>query len=219
MDYDIEREKFEFDDKENIISTSTSKSFTGFAAKSLGEHWSAGLTSQVASSTYDNIQLEAGASPTLEYNIFPYREYNRRELRIQYRISPSFQQYRDTTIFNKTEEQLVEQELEAILEITETWGSIEASLQGSHYMHDVSKNRLEFETSIEFRVYRGLSVNLGFQYSLINDQLSLSKKDLTEEEIFLRQRALATDYSMNATIGVSYTFGSIYNNIVNPRMD
>ncbi|MFH5882752.1 hypothetical protein ACG2F4_00460 [Halalkalibaculum sp. DA3122] len=57
------------------------------------------------------------------------------------------------------------------------------------------------------------------KYSLINDQLSLSKQDLTEEEIILRQRALATDYSMSATIGVSYTFGSIYNNIVNPRMD
>lgn len=86
-------------------------------------------------------------------------------------------------------------------------------------MHDMSKNRLEFESSIDFRVYRGLSVYLGFEYSLINDQLSLSKEDLTEEEIILRQRALATNYSMSATIGVSYTFGSIYNNIVNPRMD
>ncbi|MDR8389674.1 hypothetical protein NC796_00905 [Aliifodinibius sp. S!AR15-10] len=219
LDYDIEKEKFKFDDKRDIISTSTSKSFTGFAAKSLGEHWSAGLTSRVASSSYNNIKLEAGASPTLEYNIFPYREYSRRELRIQYRVTPSFQQYRDTTIFNKKKERLLEQELEALFEITETWGSIDASLQGSHYMHDVSKNRLEFESSVEFRVYRGLSVDFGFEYSLINDQLSLSKQDLTEEEIILRQRALATDYSMSATIGVSYTFGSIYNNIVNPRMD
>ncbi|MFH5831325.1 hypothetical protein [Halalkalibaculum sp. DA384] len=219
LDYDIEKEKFIFDDKKDIISTSISKSFTGFAAKSLGEHWSAGLTSRLASSSYNNVHLEAGASPTLEYNIFPYREYNRRELRIQYRITPSLQEYRDTTIFNKTKERLLEQELEAILEITETWGQVDASLQGSHYMHDVTKNRLEFDTSVEFRVYRGLSVDLGFEYSLINDQLSLSKQDLTEEEIILRQRALATDYSMSATIGVSYTFGSIYNNIVNPRMD
>ena len=219
LDYDIEKEKFKFDDKRDIISTSTNKSFNGFAAKSFGEHWSAGLTSRIASSSYDNIQLEVEGSPTLEYNIFPYREYNRRELRIQYRITPSLRQYRDTTIFNKKKEQLLQQELEAIFEITEVWGSIEASLEGSHFMHDITKNRLEFESSVDFRVYRGLSVYLGFEYSLINDQLSLSKEDLTEEEIILRQRALATNYSMSATIGVSYTFGSIYNNIVNPRMD
>lgn len=32
-----------------------------------------------------------------------------------------------------------------------------------------------------------------------------------------RRQALATDYEYELSIGISYTFGSIFNNIVNPR--
>jgi len=52
---------------------------------------------------------------------------------------------------------------------------------------------------------------------MIHDQLSLPKKELTEEEIILQKRILATQYSYYLSIGFSYTFGSIYSNIVNPR--
>jgi len=40
----------------------------------------------------------------------------------------------------------------------------------------------------------------------------------TPEEIIARQQALATHYSYFTGFGLSYTFGSIYNNVVNPRM-
>jgi hypothetical protein len=33
----------------------------------------------------------------------------------------------------------------------------------------------------------------------------------------VRQRQLATSYSYSVYFGVSYTFGSIFNNVVNPR--
>ncbi|MDZ7341730.1 MAG: hypothetical protein ONB27_10280 [candidate division KSB1 bacterium] len=39
----------------------------------------------------------------------------------------------------------------------------------------------------------------------------------TLEEVLLRQRQLETSYNYWTSIGLSYTFGSIYNNIVNPR--
>ena len=39
----------------------------------------------------------------------------------------------------------------------------------------------------------------------------------TPEEILVRRRQLATNYDYNIAFGVSYTFGSIFNNVVNSR--
>jgi len=39
----------------------------------------------------------------------------------------------------------------------------------------------------------------------------------TEEEILLEQRQLATQYDYFLSLGLRYTFGSIYSNVVNPR--
>jgi hypothetical protein len=35
--------------------------------------------------------------------------------------------------------------------------------------------------------------------------------------VLLNRRQQATTYRISGDIGISYTFGSIYNNIVNPR--
>lgn len=53
--------------------------------------------------------------------------------------------------------------------------------------------------------------------SLIHDQLNLVKQDLTTDEILLQRKELATQYQFFTSFGFSYTFGSIYNNVVNPR--
>jgi hypothetical protein len=40
---------------------------------------------------------------------------------------------------------------------------------------------------------------------------------VTNEEILVRQLELATGYQYEFSVGISYSFGSIYNNVVNPR--
>jgi len=52
---------------------------------------------------------------------------------------------------------------------------------------------------------------------MIHDQLSLPAGGATQEEILLHRQELETAYSYWGSMGISYTFGSIYNNIVNPR--
>jgi hypothetical protein len=52
---------------------------------------------------------------------------------------------------------------------------------------------------------------------LVRDQIYLPKEDLSDEEILLERRQLATDSRYRVSFGFSYTFGSIFNNIVNPR--
>ena len=47
--------------------------------------------------------------------------------------------------------------------------------------------------------------------------VAFTQDEATQEEILLNRQELATDYSYWGSMGVSYTFGSIYNNILNPR--
>jgi hypothetical protein len=70
---------------------------------------------------------------------------------------------------------------------------------------------------VELRLKKGLSLNVGGGGSWIRDQIYLPAGDATTEEILVRQRQLATSYSYSVYFGVSYTFGSIFNNVVNPR--
>ena len=44
-----------------------------------------------------------------------------------------------------------------------------------------------------------------------------AKGNLTREEVLLRQSQLATTYRAFIYMGISYTFGSVLNNVVNPR--
>jgi hypothetical protein len=46
----------------------------------------------------------------------------------------------------------------------------------------------------------------------------LPKGEASDEEVLVRRRQLATNYLYFAEFGISYSFGSIFNNIVNPRM-
>ena len=51
----------------------------------------------------------------------------------------------------------------------------------------------------------------------INDQIYLPNAGNTEEEILLQRQALETGFRITSNIGIRYTFGSIYNTIVNQR--
>lgn len=53
--------------------------------------------------------------------------------------------------------------------------------------------------------------------SLLRDQMYLAKGGATDGEVLLRRRQLATSYQYFAGAGLSYTFGSIYNSVVNRR--
>jgi hypothetical protein len=84
-------------------------------------------------------------------------------------------------------------------------------------MHDWSKNNLSLNGFLDLRITKGLSVNFGGNASLIHDQLGLVKGGATPEEVILRRKEQATQFQYFAHFGFSFTFGSIYNNVVNPR--
>jgi hypothetical protein len=49
------------------------------------------------------------------------------------------------------------------------------------------------------------------------EQVYLPKGERDQADVLLRRRALLTGYEYNAFFGFRYTFGSIFNNVVNPR--
>jgi len=208
---------YQIDDTTKIRTISRSKGFNPLLVKSISNHWSAGGFAYMTNSDYDNIALKYGLSPAVEYDLFPYSDATRRQLRILYSIGYSYSYYTDTTIFNKTEEGLWNERLAIAFEVKQKWGSVSASLSGSNYLHDFSLNNLYFRPWINIRIFKGMSVRLGGSVSLIHDQISLKKETASLEEILLQQRQLATQYSFWGNFGISYTFGSIYSNVVNPR--
>ena len=208
--------KFDYEDYK-ALSLSRSKGFDCGYIRSISGHWSTGLWSEVYSSTYSNKDLLAKISPGVEYNIYPYDQSNRRQLRLGYHVGLSYLDYTEETIYNKTTEWLTGQSLGITLELVQPWGSIYTNLSGSHYLHDLDKNRAQLYSRLSVRILEGLSVNLDGSVSRIHDQLSLGKGGASDEEILLRQRELETSYDYWGSVGISYSFGSIYNNVVNPR--
>ncbi|MBU1011990.1 MAG: hypothetical protein KKG99_03215 [Bacteroidetes bacterium] len=209
-------DKFEIED-EIIKSVNKSKYFNALIVKSINEHWSYGATARISSSTYSNRKFSAEFLPSIEYDIFPYSESTRRQLRLLYSIGAYSYQYTDTTIYNKTEESKLGQQLCAAYEVVQKWGSMELNMRWRNYFSDWKLNNLSLEGYVNFRITKGLTFNLGGVYELIHDQLSLVKGGATSEEILLRRKELETSYSFFTHFGLTYTFGSIYNNVVNPR--
>lgn len=185
--------------------------------KSLGNRWSAGLFSQAYSATFTNVAGAARLTPAIEYNVFPWDVSDRKVFTVAYTTGVRSFRYIEETIYGKMEETLPFHSLRSALRLTQPWGSFWAFLEGSHYLSDFDKRRAELNTNLSFRLTRGLSLELGTRAESIHDQLYLPKGDATLEEILLQRRRAATTYEFATNVGLRYTFGSIYNNIVNPR--
>jgi hypothetical protein len=72
---------------------------------------------------------------------------------------------------------------------------------------------------LNIRLVRGLEFNINGGVERIKDQIYLARGGASDEEVLLRRRDLGTDWRYRLGLSLSYTFGSIYNNVVNPRFD
>jgi len=210
------RDFFDYEGEE-IRSTQESYGASGLLVKSLGPHWSAGMSLDADSTTFGNIRFRLAPAPAVEYNLFPYAESSRRQLRFLYTLRFENVRYREVTIYDKIRDYLWGESLSVTLDLKEKWGSISGSLSGSHYFHDVKMNNLSLYTYLQLNLVKGLNAYVLCLGSRVHDQLALAKGMASLEEILLQRRQLATSYSYFAMIGLSYTFGSAYTNVVNPR--
>jgi hypothetical protein len=88
----------------------------------------------------------------------------------------------------------------------------------SQFLDQPDQNRLTLNNNINLRIVRGLSLRISGSFQLIRDQINLPKGEASIEDLLLRQRQISTNYQNRISMGLSYTFGSIFNNIVNTRL-
>ncbi len=81
------------------------------------------------------------------------------------------------------------------------------------------KNNLSVFGNANVRIVRGLSLSFFGNVSRVRDQVFLPRSDASDEEVLLRQRDLQTDFNYTLNVNQRFTFGSIFNNILNPRFD
>ncbi len=201
----------------DFTNISTSYELDGQLVKSLGEHWGASIRGGASGSTFLNQDQRLRVFPGIEFNVFPYSESSRRSLTLSYEVGIESFDYEQETIFGKTEETLGSQEVEVTFDVEQPWGDSRIRVRYNSYVSDLSKYSTSVFGNLSFRVVRGLSLNVSASTSLVRDQLYLAKEDLTDEEILIERRQLATDSRYRVSFGFSYTFGSIFNNVVNPR--
>lgn len=212
----LDKSIYEVDD-ETISSSSDRQSFSSLYVKSISEHWSVGAWLSARSDTYRNIRFSFVPAPAVEYNLFPYSQSTRRQLRFLYKLQYGYYHYWEETIYDKMKENLWSESLSVTLSLKEPWGSASISVEGSHYFHDFKYNRIEVDANMDIRLFKGLSFRIYGSYAAIHDQLNLIKGGATLEEILLSRTELETNYTYYASVGFSYTFGSIFSNVVNPR--
>ena len=200
-----------------VLSVRRGLEASGVLVKSLTQHWSLGMMASAESETFRNFIVNTRVAPGIEYNFFPYSESTRRMLTVQYTVGHVHHRYREETIFGKLRQQLLDHRAEVGLSMRQPWGSANAEFNLQQYLTDPSKYSLGLEGGANVRLFKGFSVNFFGEFSRTRDQIYLPRGEASTEEILLRQRQLLTGYQYFFDFGLRYTFGSIFNNIVNPR--
>ncbi|MTB53684.1 hypothetical protein [Lewinella sp. W8] len=207
-------------DGETEVLTSVRRDawFNASVVRSISDHFSVGLFNSMTSSTFRNIDLGVWVAPAIEYNFFSYDEVPFKEFTIAYRVGWTRNVYTEETIFFETEESLARQVVDLDLRVRQRWGQIFAGVSAGNFLQDFSKNRLALSGRANVRLIKGLSFNVGGSYEIINDQISLPRGEASVEDVLLGQAQLATNFSADVRFGLSYTFGSLFNNVINTRL-
>jgi hypothetical protein len=141
--------------------------------------------------------------------MFPIRRWQ-----IDYRWSSC--RYRPRVLEGKTAERLTDHRLAVGFTMQQPWGSGFAEVAGSKFIGQPHANVTAMGNA-NIRLVRGLSLSIVANATRTGDQRYLPREGATTEEILARQQQLATTYRYSVSFGIGYAFGSIFNNVVNPR--
>jgi hypothetical protein len=206
-------------DSSTVSFALRSAEFEAVALKSVTPHWSTGAGLNIGIDEFRNQDFNASLDLAAEWNYFPWSEATRRQLVFIAGVSNRYFDYTEETLYERTSEWRTALVSKVAAETRQPWGSLFAGVEHIRYLHasDIYSATLYFHTDV--RVSRGFSVYFGGNASKVNDQLYLPRGDAEDDEVLTSQRELATAYRVNFYAGLSFTFGSIFNNVVNPRFN
>lgn len=190
----------------------------------VAEHWSVGARGEVARQPRFNQEFRWEVTPAIEYSVFPYEEATRKALTFSYRIGPAYRQYFEETLYGESEETRWEQAAEIDLSARQPWGETGVSISASNFLflpdadaYEGGLYNVNLRGDIDFRIVRGFSVRIDGNVGWVQDQIYLSADGATDEEALLQLQQLDTDFEYGVSVGFSFQFGSIFNNVVNNR--
>ena len=207
-----------FSEDDVYTSNRKSTSFNGRIVRSISDHFSAGAFFGLYQNTYENVDLNRYIAPAIEYSFYPYEDVLSKEITLAYRVGVGKRNYIEKTIYGFEKQKLSSQTLSLNIRFRQKWGNISSYLNATQFLNDGSKKRFSLRSDLDIRVYEGLAVRLSGNINLIREQYNLAAGSTSIEDLLLQQRQIATDYRTNFSVGLSYTFGSIYNSIINTRL-
>jgi hypothetical protein len=209
--------RFELPDGRSFLSPNRDYGTNGQYVQSLSPHWSTGFRANWNSSSFNNQDSAWFAGPAIEWDLFPYSESTRRLLTFHYSVGVRAWDYERETIYGKLDEVRGSHNFDTTVSLRQRWGTIGSTVSVASFVPDFGKNHVNLFGDVSLNLFRGLSLNLNTSIESLRDQITLPFEEATSEEVLVNQRQLATSYRYFVFFGVSYTFGSIFSPIVNPR--
>jgi hypothetical protein len=207
---------FTYED-EDIISERKSSYIYSNDIYSISNHLSVGVFANAGNSLFSNKAFYYSIKPGVEYNFFDYKDSEKKAIFLNYKVGSVFNRYYEETVFGETKELLWQHNLTLGALVVQKWGNISGGIEYRSYLHDSALNGFNINLNTNLKVFKGFSIDFWGNYGLSHDQINIKAGGSSIEELLLQQKQLKSGYSYYGGIGISYTFGSIYNTIVNPR--
>ncbi|HEY0714446.1 MAG TPA: hypothetical protein VGF45_17310, partial [Polyangia bacterium] len=77
--------------------------------------------------------------------------------------------------------------------------------------------RLSVGANLAIQISEGLSFSIEGEAALARDLVNLRGRQVTDVELLLWTAQQPTGHTFELGVGLTYTFGSVHNDIVNPR--
>jgi hypothetical protein len=186
-------------------------------ALALGRHWAVGAVAAANRSDYENLDLHVHYAPLVELNLFPYSESSSQQLRVAYQLGPWVNWYQEANQAGLRRELRPYHALSLIADINQAWGNLQWIGQLNSFLDAPELYRLSTGATVALRLAEGLALTLQGQAAFVQDMIAVRGRPVTDTELLLDVTQLPTSYTAELELGITYTFGSVHNTIVNPR--
>ncbi len=217
-----------FYDEDTLVTENTNYSGDATVVASVTDHWSVGGFGSIDKSTYNNYRISLAINPSVEYSLFSYEQSSTKSVTLFYQVGPSYREYHDSSYYGKLQETIFSQNLSLNAGVVKKWGSMWTSLGWNNYLNSFdlegvsisgfTVHSFSLNGGVDVRVVKGLSFNMhGSAYfnKGINPNIPLAS--FTRDDLLTNSRVLPTNQSFYFNMGISYRFGSMFSNVVNPR--
>lgn len=202
--------------------------FSGTVVRSIGKHWGVGGFLYANQSTYSNYDFELNVYPAVEFSIFPYKDAVKKTITILYQAGRGYKNFIDTSYYGMLSQWTTKQDISLNIGILQKWGNIygyisyesylNAFTLGTNKLKGTNINNLSFGGNLEFRVIKGLFFEFSAYANLTKGIYpNIAKKSFSRDDLLTNTQQYPTQKRVNVDFGINYRFGSIYNNVVNPR--